>query len=223
MTRDRPRPSGPTTRPAGALQAAADPRRRAPRRHRAVPRLAVGRAPRSPPSPSEAGRRGRDRLQGGAAPRRDCCGRPWTPPSSATPSRSRSSSDPSTSRSARATQTERIARAVALVADIHERSAGVWLAIVEAAAGDEEVAGWRTSSSGAVVSKWRRGLERVLGRPARRRPHHDAVGPLRPRDVPQARGRRRTVPRRLRSVSHPGLATTRNIALTSFAAPTLRG
>ena len=38
---------------------------------------------------------------------------------------------------------ERVARGAHLVADTHERSAGVWQAIVEAASGDEEVDGWR--------------------------------------------------------------------------------
>ena len=38
---------------------------------------------------------------------------------------------------------ERIARGAALTADTHERSAGVWQAVVEAAGSDEEVDGWR--------------------------------------------------------------------------------
>jgi AcrR family transcriptional regulator len=38
---------------------------------------------------------------------------------------------------------ERIGRGAAVVADTHERSAGVWQAIVEAASGDDEVEGWR--------------------------------------------------------------------------------
>lgn len=38
---------------------------------------------------------------------------------------------------------ERIARGAALTAEINERSAGVWQAIVEAASGDVEVDGWR--------------------------------------------------------------------------------
>ena len=37
----------------------------------------------------------------------------------------------------------RVAAAVAVVADIHERSAGVWRAIMEAAVGDPEVDAWR--------------------------------------------------------------------------------
>lgn len=38
---------------------------------------------------------------------------------------------------------ERIARGAALAAEINERSAGVWLALVEAANADEEIDGWR--------------------------------------------------------------------------------
>jgi hypothetical protein len=38
---------------------------------------------------------------------------------------------------------ERIARGVAITADIHERAAGVWRAIVEAAVSDPDVDAWR--------------------------------------------------------------------------------
>jgi AcrR family transcriptional regulator len=41
------------------------------------------------------------------------------------------------------TREERIARGAAVVADTHERSAGVWQAVVEAASADEEVDAWR--------------------------------------------------------------------------------
>ena len=45
------------------------------------------------------------------------------------------------------TLAERIARGIAIVAEIHERSAGIWQAIVEAASADPE------------VDEWRRGME----------------------------------------------------------------
>jgi AcrR family transcriptional regulator len=48
----------------------------------------------------------------------------------------------------RGTQSQRIAAAVRMIADIHERSAGVWLAIVEAASSDPEIDGWRRELEG---------------------------------------------------------------------------
>ena len=62
-------------------------------------------------------------------------------------------------------EAQRIARAVAIVADVHERSAGVWLAIVEAAAGDEEVAGWRNDLERGRRIEVARAAERVFGGP----------------------------------------------------------
>jgi len=62
-------------------------------------------------------------------------------------------------------QTQRITRAVALVADVHERAAGVWLAIVEAAAADEDVAGWRNDLERSRRVEVTHAAERVFGGP----------------------------------------------------------
>jgi AcrR family transcriptional regulator len=59
---------------------------------------------------------------------------------------------------------ERIARGIALVAEIHERSAGVWRAIVEAAASDEEVDVWRVEIEGRRRLEIERSMALILGR-----------------------------------------------------------
>jgi len=59
---------------------------------------------------------------------------------------------------------ERIARGIALVADIHARSAGVWLAIVEAAGADEEVDAWRLEMEKDRRLDTARSLELILDR-----------------------------------------------------------
>lgn len=63
----------------------------------------------------------------------------------------------------RTTKEQRLCAATAAVADAHERSAGVWRALLEAASGDGEVEGWRVE-----LERRRRGdvagtLERVFG------------------------------------------------------------
>ena len=62
-------------------------------------------------------------------------------------------------------EAQRIEKAVALVADVHERAAGVWLAIVEAAAADEEVAGWRNDLERGRRVEVTHAAERVFGGP----------------------------------------------------------
>jgi len=59
---------------------------------------------------------------------------------------------------------ERIARGIALVADIHARSAGVWLAIVEAAGADEGVDAWRLEMEKDRRLDTARSLELILDR-----------------------------------------------------------
>ena len=60
---------------------------------------------------------------------------------------------------------ERIVRGIALVADIHARSAGVWLAIVEAAGADEEVDAWRLEMEKGRRLDTARSLELIFDRP----------------------------------------------------------
>jgi AcrR family transcriptional regulator len=60
---------------------------------------------------------------------------------------------------------ERIARGMAVVADTHERSAGVWLAIVEASSADDEVDAWRLELEKGRRIDTARSLELVLARP----------------------------------------------------------
>ena len=60
---------------------------------------------------------------------------------------------------------ERIVRGIALVADIHARSAGVWLAIVEAAGADEEVDAWRLEMEKGRQLDTARSLELIFDRP----------------------------------------------------------
>ncbi len=64
---------------------------------------------------------------------------------------------------ARTTREQRLRAAIAAVADAHERGAGVWRALLEAASGDGEVEGWRV----ALERRRRAGvagtLEEVVG------------------------------------------------------------
>ena len=62
-------------------------------------------------------------------------------------------------------EVQRIARAVAITATVHERSAGVWLAIVEAAAADEDVDGWRKELERGRRVEVARAVERIFGEP----------------------------------------------------------
>ena len=61
------------------------------------------------------------------------------------------------------TLTERTARGIATVTVIHERSAGIWQAIVEAASSDPEVDEWRREMEGLRRTDVRRALELMLG------------------------------------------------------------
>ena len=61
------------------------------------------------------------------------------------------------------TLTERTARGIATVTVIHERSAGIWQAIVEAASSDPEVDEWRLEMEGLRRTDVRRALELMLG------------------------------------------------------------
>jgi AcrR family transcriptional regulator len=68
-------------------------------------------------------------------------------------------------RLAEGTFEERIARGAEVVAATHERSAGVWQAIVEAARADEEVDRWRLELEQGRRTDVGRSVELVLGRP----------------------------------------------------------
>lgn len=61
---------------------------------------------------------------------------------------------------------ERIARGIALLTDIHVRSAGVWEAIVEAAQADPDVEAWRREMEALRRVDVGRSIEAILGRPA---------------------------------------------------------
>lgn len=61
---------------------------------------------------------------------------------------------------------ERIGRGIALLAEIHERSARVWEAVAEAAKGDAEIDEWRRTMEAGRLVDTRRSLEAVLGRSA---------------------------------------------------------
>ena len=61
--------------------------------------------------------------------------------------------------------------AASLVADIHERSAGIWQAIVEAASGDDEVDAWRLELEQQPPGRRRPQLSRAHHRRAGRRRH----------------------------------------------------
>lgn len=67
-------------------------------------------------------------------------------------------------RMGRGTISARLRAGVALQADVHERSAGVWRAIMEAAAGDPEVEGWRIELERGRRLDLRRSLALILGR-----------------------------------------------------------
>ena len=119
--------------------------------------------------------------------RRRCCGRRWTSPSSATPSRSRSPSAPSSSPSARATLAERIARPSPSSPTSTSARPACGRPSSRRPRGDAEVDAWRLELEQRPPRRRATQPQRVFGRPARRRPRHDAVGPLQPRDLPQAR------------------------------------
>jgi AcrR family transcriptional regulator len=62
------------------------------------------------------------------------------------------------------TPSERIDAGVAMLTDIHERVARLWRTVSEAAASDEEVAGWRTEWEANRRVDVRRSIELILGR-----------------------------------------------------------
>ena len=64
---------------------------------------------------------------------------------------------------AEGTLAERTARGIGLVTVIHERSAGIWQAIVEAASSDPEIDGWRREMEDLRRLDVRRSLELILG------------------------------------------------------------
>lgn len=59
---------------------------------------------------------------------------------------------------------ERVAAAADVTAAVHERSAGVWRAIIEAAAGDPEIDGWRRDAEAGRRIEVERSLRAILGR-----------------------------------------------------------
>jgi AcrR family transcriptional regulator len=63
----------------------------------------------------------------------------------------------------RTTKEQRLRAAVAAVAEAHERSAGVWRALLEAASGDGEVEGWRVELERRRRRDVGATLERVFG------------------------------------------------------------
>jgi hypothetical protein len=62
------------------------------------------------------------------------------------------------------TKAQRIAAAANVTASVHVRSAGVWLAVVEAAASDHEIDGWRRDLEDGRRTEVRRAAAHVLGR-----------------------------------------------------------
>jgi len=58
---------------------------------------------------------------------------------------------------------ERVEAAVELQSRIHARSAGVWRAVIEASAADEEIDSWRLELERGRRFDVRRGMELVLG------------------------------------------------------------
>jgi hypothetical protein len=72
---------------------------------------------------------------------------------------------PASARLGQGTRRERVEAAAALVAEIHERSARVWRAVVEAASADAEVEGWRAQLEAGRRVDVGRGLELALGEP----------------------------------------------------------
>ena len=143
----------------------ADARRGAGRGGDAVQRAGLGRRRRSPTIADARRRRGRDdlqrvRLEEGAAARRDGRRR-----SSATPSRCRSRTRGVPAARTRTARRRVCARAAAVTADIHERSAGVWHAIVVAAAADAEVETWRAQLERGRRAQIGESLELIVGHP----------------------------------------------------------
>lgn len=63
------------------------------------------------------------------------------------------------------TLAERLAAGARLTADVHERSAGVWRALVEAAAGDDEIERWRRELEAGRHLEHTRSLEAIAGQP----------------------------------------------------------
>ena len=59
---------------------------------------------------------------------------------------------------------ERMGRGARLLADIHERSAGIWQAVVTAAGADDEVDGWRLEWEQGRRLDVRRSAERIFQR-----------------------------------------------------------
>jgi AcrR family transcriptional regulator len=60
---------------------------------------------------------------------------------------------------------DRMRRGIALNAEIQRRAAGLWGAMLEAAPGDAEIAGWVTELEQGRRLDLSRGLERILGHP----------------------------------------------------------
>ncbi len=58
---------------------------------------------------------------------------------------------------------QRLRAGIAVTADIHERSSGVWRAIMEAAAGDDEVEGWRRELEAGRRIDLRRSIVAITG------------------------------------------------------------
>lgn len=65
----------------------------------------------------------------------------------------------------RGSKAERIDAAIELLSRIHTRSAGVWRAVVEASAADDEIESWRLALEQGRRIDVRRSAERVLGHP----------------------------------------------------------
>ncbi len=66
-------------------------------------------------------------------------------------------------RMAEGTSTERVEAAIEIIGDVHERSAGVWSALIEAAAADPEIDGWRQELERGRRTEVARSLRAVLG------------------------------------------------------------
>jgi AcrR family transcriptional regulator len=63
------------------------------------------------------------------------------------------------------TRTQRIAKGTALAVDIHERSAGIWQAVLEASASDPEIDAWRREADAGRRVDLAKSLEKVFDRP----------------------------------------------------------
>jgi len=66
-------------------------------------------------------------------------------------------------RMAQGTFADRVDAATQIAADVHERSAGVWSAIIEAAAADPEIDGWRQEFERGRRTEVARSVRAVLG------------------------------------------------------------